>query len=60
MLYRTEQDYLEDKNHTKIRNIYGDKDDLKILKKYADCILYGSAIKGWGISELVENIKGLC
>ena len=60
LLYRTEQDYLEDKNHTKIRNIYGDKDDLKILKKYADCILYGSAIKGWGISELVENIKGLC
>lgn len=60
LLYKTEQDYLEDKNHTKIKSIYGDKGDLQILKKYADSILYGSATKGWGISELVDNIKSLC
>lgn len=60
LLYKTEQDYLEDKNHIKIRDIYGEREDLQILKKYADSILYGSAIKGWGISELVENIKSLC
>lgn len=60
LLYKTEQDYLEDKNHIRIRDMYGDRDDLQILKKYADSILYGSAVKGWGISELVENIKNLC
>lgn len=60
LLYKTEQDYLEDKNHIRIRDMYGDGDDLQILKKYADSILYGSAVKGWGISELVENIKNLC
>lgn len=60
LLYKTEQDYLKDKNHIEIRNMYGERDDLQILNKYADSILYGSAVKGWGISELVENIKSLC
>ena len=60
LIYRTEQDYLEDKNHLKIKSIYGERDDLQMLNDYSDNILYGSAIKGWGISELVENIKSLC
>ncbi len=60
LVYKSEQEFLEDKKHIKIKNIYGKREDLDILNRFADIILYGSALKGWEISELVENIKSLC
>lgn len=60
LIYKAEVDYLEDENNNKIRNMYKDEDSLRLIRQYADCVLYGSAIKGWGISDLVENIKNLC
>ena len=62
LIYKNEEDYIkdEDNDYIRIRDMYKDIDELKIISSYADCVLYGSAIKGWGISKLVDNIKDLC
>ena len=59
LVYASEQEYIEDKSHAKIMSIYGKSDELQLLKKYSDCILFGSAVKGWGISELKKIIISL-
>lgn len=59
LIYESEEEFLKDKELAKIKSIYKNSDDLNAIYNYADDILYGSAIKGWGISELMEKVKDL-
>lgn len=60
LIYDKELDFWEDKRHIKIRNKYKDSEDLKIIYRYSDCILYGSAVYNWEIDALCEKIRELC
>lgn len=58
LLYSSESEFL--KNKIDIENkYYKETTDFQEIKDYADAIIYGSALKGWGIEELKEEILSI-
>lgn len=54
LLYDSEMEFY--KNIEKIEQIYKSSTDYDELRECADTIIYGSALKGWGISELKNEM----
>ena len=54
LLYQKEVEYLE--NIKNIEKKYRESLDYGELTEYADKVIFGSALKGWGIDELKEEI----
>ncbi len=58
LLYNSEQEFIDDVEHKKVRDKYSDEDLLSISLN-SDFVLYGSAVMGWGICDLKKNIANL-
>ena len=54
MFHLKEVEYLE--NIKNIEKKYRESLDYGELTEYADKVIFGSALKGWGIDELKEEI----
>lgn len=57
LLYGSEAEFL--KNKSKIINKYNETTDFQEIEDYADAIIYGSALKGWGIEDLKDEILSI-
>ncbi len=54
LLYETEEEFLS--NYDSIEELYKKTLDYCELQQYADAIIFGSALKNWGIEELKQEI----
>lgn len=57
LLYDNETEFL--KNKKNIEALYKKTTDYQEIDDYADTIIYGSALKGWGIDDVKDEILGI-
>ena len=57
LLYSSEAEFI--KNKQNIENKYKELTDYQEIEDYADAIIFGSALKGWGIEELKAEILSI-
>ena len=54
LLYDSESEFLKNKKNIEYK--YKKSIDYKELYDYADAFIFGSALKGWGIDEVKDEI----